>query len=235
MEHENLIISYFESNLTPQEKVLFDKLMQTEPSFAKSVAFEKKVKKAITLEERKTLKQELKTLEDRKWQKSPKKHWGYIAASIVVLLGLSLFFIDQSPSNDKLYASFFEPYPNIVAPLVRSSSQKNLKNDAFSAYELGDYKKASQLFYELSSKTGEEYAMFYNAMSLMMIDQTESAGQILADTSWSPEYHEKSIWYLALCYLKQKESEKTKTLLQTIIAAQGYNSQKAEELLNKIK
>src|SRR5690554_1096875 len=235
MEHENLIISYFESNLTPQEKVLFDQLMQTDPIFAEVVAFEEKIKKAITLEERKALKQELQSLENKKLKNTSKKQWLYIAASIVGLLGISLFFVNQGTSNEKLYASFFEPYPNTVAPLVRSSSQKNIKTDAFGAYEQGDFKKASQLFNELSSQTEEEYAMFYNAMSLMMMNQTEDASLILANTPWSGEYKEKSTWYRALCYLKQKENQKTKALLQNIIETRTYNSDKAENLLRKIK
>lgn len=236
MEHEDLIISYFESNLTPQEKVLFDNLMKTDPSFKERVTFEEKVKKTITLEERKALKQELQTLESEKWgKKTSKKQWWYIAASIVVLLGISMFFVNQGNSSEKLYASYFEPYPNTIAPVVRSSSQKDIKNDAFSAYESGNYEKASELFSALSHQTEEEYALFYNAMSLMMTDKIEQATSILTDNQWSAEYNEKTTWYLALCYLKQKETEKSKILLQKIVSAKSYNSDKATKLLQKIK
>ena len=235
MEHEDLIISYFESNLTPQEKVLFDNLMKTDPIFEERVTFEEKIKKTITLEERKALKLELQALENEKWgKKTTKKQWLYIAASIIVLLGISMFFVNQGNSSEKLYASYFEPYPNTVAPVVRSTSQKDIKNDAFSAYELGNYKKASQLFSELSQQTEEEYALFYNAMSLMMTDEIEQATLILADTSWNEEYSGKSTWYLALCYLKQKETQKSKKLLQDIISTNSYNSDKAAKLLQKI-
>lgn len=237
MEHENLIVSYFESNLTPQEKVLFDELMQTDPTFAKTVAFEEKVKKAIILSERQVLKKELQALElESKTRAKPQKvKWWYIAASVVVLLGISWFFVTQGSSNKQLYASFFEPYPNTVAPLVRNSSQANLKTDAFSAYEQGDYKKASHLFHELFGQTEEEYALFYNAMSLMMVDQTEAAAVILADTSWTVDYKEKSNWYLALCYLKQEKTQETKVLLRSIIETRAYNFNKAQELVKKIR
>ena len=84
--------------------------------------------------------------------------------------------------------------------LVRSSSQNDFKDDAFSAYKSGNYEKASELFSTLSHQTEEKYALFYNAMSLMMTDQIEQATFILTDTEWSVEYNEKSDWYLALCY-----------------------------------
>src|SRR5690606_34347687 len=124
MEKDDLINHYFEGKLTGQEKVLFDKLMDTDSTFEDAVAYEKKVKAAITLENRKNLKAKLVGFENNKSGKRFNKQWLYIAASIIALLGISLFFINQTPSNDKLFATYFEPYPNTEAPIVRNDIQK---------------------------------------------------------------------------------------------------------------
>jgi len=52
MENEALLNKYFEQRLSEEEKVLFDSLLQNDSEFAKEVAYQKNVKKAITLNER---------------------------------------------------------------------------------------------------------------------------------------------------------------------------------------
>lgn len=234
MERDDLINHYFEGNLTAQERVLFDQLMDTDQAFADSVAYEKKVKAAITLENRKSLKAKFVSIESRKSSKPFNKQWLYIAASIVVLLGISMFFINQTPSNDKLFATYFEPYPNTVSPIVRNPTQKTTKYDAFSAYESGDYHKASQLFGELGQSTFEEYVPFYQSMAFLMTDNVTDAYGILTKTKWSPDYREKANWYLALCYIKQNNSIKAIKLLESIVSEKTYNHDKAKKLLQKL-
>lgn len=234
MDNESLKDSYFEGNLTPKEKMLFDKLMETDESFANAVAFEEKTRVAITLESRKQLKEKLRKLEAKPQQRTSRS-WLYIAASAIVLLGVSLFFIDQTPSNDKLFATYFEPYPNTESPIVRSGSEKTSKDAAFAAYELGDYQQASELFYSLSETTQEEYAPFYNAISLMKLDNLKEASNILATTTWSTKYKGKAEWYLSLCHIKEHRLEEAKSILRIIVENDSYNSDKARKLLQKLE
>ncbi len=233
MDNESLIESYFEGNLTTQEKLLFDKLMQTDQHFAETVSFEEKTKVAITLEARENLKTILRSLEN-KIENKRSKTWLYIAASVIVLLGVSLFFMNQTPSNEKLFATYFEPYPNTVAPIVRNSSQKDLKSDAFAAYELGDYQRAAQLFNTLTENSQEDFAPFYHAISLMMLDEIDGATTIFKSNPWNIGYQEKVDWYLSLCHLKQGRIRKAKALLSNIVQSQSYNSEKAKYLLSKL-
>lgn len=234
MENESLIDRYFENTLTPQQKTLFDHLLKTDETFAAAVAFEEKTKIAITLENREILKIKLQNLEKKPRNKTSKT-WLYIAASTILLLGVSLFFMNQTPSNEKLFASYFEPYPNTVAPIVRSSAQKDLKQDAFVAYEHGEYQRAAQLFHGLTKITNEEYAPFYNAISLMMLDDIEAASTIFETTQWSQNYQGKANWYLSLCHIKQRKIENAKALLQEVVHDHSYNSEKAKHLLRELK
>ena len=234
MDNESLIDSYFEGTLTPQEKLLFDQKMKTNESFSEAFNFEKKTKAAITLESRRKLKEKLQKLEGKAKGKSSMS-WIYIAASVVVLLGISLFFINQTPSNDKLYATYFEPFPNTESPIVRGSTQKDIKNDAFAAYEQGNYKSAVQFFHNLTETTQEEYVPFYNAISLMMLDDIEAAATIFEKIQWSSDYQGKVNWYLSLCHIKQHKPEKAKALLRDVVENQSYNHEKAKKLLRKLE
>lgn len=235
MEKDDLINHYFEGNLTAKERVIFDKLMDTDPEFVDAIAYEKKVKVAITLENRKNLKAKLVGFENNKSEKNFNKQWVYIAASVVVLFGISLFFFNQTPTNDKLFATYFEPYPNTIAPIVRSNVQKTTKHDAFSAYESGDYQKSSQLFGALIESSGEEYALFYQSMSYLMLNDVPQASNILSKSNWTDAYKEKANWYLALCYIKQNNSKEAKTLLHSLVSENSFNHEKARELLRQLK
>jgi len=45
---------------------------------------------------------------------------------------------------------------------------------------------------------------------------------------------QKGYWYKALLYLKKKDTETARALLETIIANQYYNDAKAAELIEKL-
>lgn len=235
MDNENLINRYFEGTLTPQESMLFDNLMKSDPDFSEQVAFHKMTKAAITLEKRKDLKIKLQKFEQESIPAKNNKNWLYIAASAIILLGISLFFVDQDSSNDKLYAKYFEPFPNTVAPIVRSDSERDLKSDAFAAYESEDYQKASKLFSQLSAQTNEDFAFFYSAISLMKLDRISEASELLSNTNWNKGYQDKALWYLALCKLKDNEISETKLILKQLIDKNGFKNQEAKSLVKKLK
>ncbi len=235
MDNENLINGYFEGTLTPQEKLLFDDLLKGDSEFSEQVAFNEMTKAAITLEKRKELKAKLQKFEQESTPAKKSRTWLYIAASAVILLGISLFFIDQDPSTNKLYAQYFEPYPNTVAPIVRSDSQRDLKSDAFAAYESENYQKATKLFSQLVSEKNEEFAVFYNAMSLMKLNRIAEASELLENTDWSKTYNDKALWYLSLCKLKENKIPETKRLLQKLITEDGFKNKEAKSLISKLK
>lgn len=231
MDKEQLLNHYFENTLTTEEAIAFNDLMGTDSAFANEVVFQKQLKKAITLEERSQLKEKLQKYESKK---QPKFKWWSIAASFLVLLGLSFWYVTQDPNYDTLYASYFEVYPNLVEPIVRDGNEeKTITTEAFIAYENGDYAKASQLLAIISKNKPEEFPLFYRAISLMKLNQLEQAAVIFSDTSWSSSYSDNAIWYLALIKLKQKDIPESKKLLVSLSHKSLY-ALEAKELLEKL-
>lgn len=234
MNKESLIISYFENNLTDKEKLFFDQLMKTDKSFADAVRFEEKTKIALTIEARDELKSRLQSYEAQRKQKSRLQKWLYVAASIVILLGISMFVFNQQSSPSQLSAAYFKPYPNTVAPIVRGD-ENNLDNQkAFVAYESGNYDEALGMFEKLTKNTQEDYAFFYQAMSLMGSEKYDAAQEVLTSRTWSEEYRDKANWYLALNLLHLNQVNDSRSILEEIVRSQSYNHKLAAELLKKL-
>src|SRR5690606_4112640 len=227
-----LIQKYFENSLSPQEVAQFEKLLSDDREFADEVTFQKKIKKAITLEERTTLKDKFKTFEN---QKTSNYNWWYVAASIVVLLGTSIWFMGQKEDYDTLYAAYYETYPNLIAPVVRNDKETITDREkAFVYYEKQDYDQALQTFQKIiNTNPNEEYAHFYSAISLMELDEFENASKILSETKWSEKYEDDAIWYLALLELKNENLEVAKKLLQKTSKSGNYQKESLE-LLEKL-
>ncbi|TYB75902.1 hypothetical protein [Bizionia myxarmorum] len=231
MDKEKLLNHYFENSLSAEETLAFDNLRLTDSAFAEEVVFQRKLKMAITLEERALLKERLQKYESKK---QPNLKWLYVAASFLLLIGLSFWYTNQGPNYDKLYASYFEVYPNLVDPVVRNGNdEKTVTTEAFIAYENGDFAKASQLFETISKNNPEEYALFYKAISLMKLNQLEQAAVIFANIPWSSSYKDHATWYLALVKVKQKDVSESKKLLESLSVNSLYTKE-AKELLQKL-
>lgn len=232
MEKDVLIEKFFEKKLTPQEKLDFDHLLETDAAFAEKVDFEKKLKTAIILESRSKLKAGLQAREVKK--NSRILVWFTAAASFLLLLGLSFLFFKSHPTAEQLFAEFFEPYPNTVMPLVRGN-QQNVETRAFLAYEKGDYLLASELFESLQTVSDEEHIPFYLAISKMKLNEGEQAEELFKSIDWSPTYQEKVRWYLALNYIQLNKIEEAKSELEKIISQKTYNHNEARKLHQKLK
>lgn len=236
MENDTLITKYFEQQLSEEEKLLFESLLQNDAEFAKEVAYQKNVKKAITLNEREALKQTLQSFESNK--KQPKKTYQFWAIAAVFLLffgGLAWFqFIQDSPK--KLYQEYYQSYPNVVAPVVRGEGERNLKSDAFYEYDSGNYEKSLELFSKIYSEEAVDYALFYQAMSLMELNRYEEAiilfdqFKLSDNNSFSPFVK----WYKALSYLKLNQKEKAVPLLNELAEKENPQQQMAKNLLGEL-
>lgn len=235
MDKATLIDHYFEGTLSLEDQKQFQELLKSDADFASEVHFQKDVKKAITLETRKQLKEQLQEIESVYTPKKSKKQWLYIAAAIVVLIGILTFFFNQPPSHDKLFATYINPYPNVVTPIVRGNNEiPELQTRAFLAYEQQNFEQASLLFNQLRNETDADFAHFYFGVSSLMKGDAAEAKPAFESVNSSDKFIEQSDWYLALCLLKLKKAEAATAVLDKIIQSETYNFEIAKELKSKI-
>ncbi|WP_158860391.1 tetratricopeptide repeat protein [Lunatibacter salilacus] len=232
---ELLIEGYFENSLSPLEQNEFERLLKEDAEFAEAVAFHKKLKAAIRLEEREKLKAQLDSVD-----KPPKPiyRWWYAAAAVVLIVTMGWWISSQNHDQpEDLYFAYFEPYPNRVKPTVRSNNDQNgHASQAFHLYDQEQFDKAATAFEEVYKKTDQDYALFYQAISYMASGNPEKAIPLLEQHEWEPEnpYYEASHWYMALAYLNDQQIPQTKSHLKKVIDSNGLLSGRARKLLEEM-
>ena len=235
---QDLIDKYFENTLSDTEKLDFEENLRTEPIFKEAFEFQKSMRAAIHLKERRELKGLLKDIDSRNRSRMTTtkggKYWYYAAAAAVIGF-IAIFFYNQQQGTDAaLYMAYHEVYPNVVAPNVRGENAEDLKSKALLAYESEDYQKALTLFSQIKD---DEYPVFYTALCYLELDLPAKTVEILAtarfsDSPYPFETYRK--WYLALAYLKLENSKAAKEQLQILTKTPNIQARKAAELLEKL-
>lgn len=218
-ERIDLIDRYFENALSPKERLEFNDLLQNDESFRNEFLFHKDLKTVISRHQNQELKETLGKFESNlnkssKFSVVPAK-W-IAAASLALLLSVGSWMVKNYvfPSSERIFETYYEPYPNTVMPIVRGAELHTIEYRAFLAYEAGDYHKAINLFNSVEN-TEDKYIQFYRALCLLSVDKTDEAIQILmpltdpsSGTLQNIDCSQKATWYIGLAYLKQgKEKE----------------------------
>lgn len=239
MEYATLIEKHIQNRLTSEEKLVFNELLKNNEAFKKEVALYANIKKVVTYEEDANFRNLISNLENKSNNATKKRSYTkwLVAASIALLLGLTYFMNTNNKATDnELFTSYFEPYRNVVHPIVRSNEQQDKKAMAFIAYEKGDYKTAITLFTQLYSATKEPHYLFYKANALLKLEKANEAIPLLLEHLKTKDtLTEKTNWYLALAYLKIEDRTNAKKILEEVIANGKYKTKEAIELLKKIK
>ena len=233
-----LIEKYFENNLTPEEQLLFEEKLNQDTEFKAEFDFYLELKNAISVSERAKIKAQIKEFESSKKDNikvfNLRKLMPYAAVFVLAISALMYFMLNQN-NTDKLYASNFEPYPNIEVSNLRSDSKKSLEIDAFTAYDLEDYKLAHELFTKILETESKDYLRFYNGMCAMQLENFDLAIEELSTINEpKSKYYEKVIWFKALIYLKLNKKEDTQTLLNELVNHYSFKKEEAKQLLSKL-
>ncbi len=244
MKNHDLIDRYFENSLSPKEQKLFNDLLQNNLEFNDEFLFQKDLKKVIAIKQKEELKSTLIEIESRSQKNStllliPKK-W-MIAASLLIVTSLGTWGVQSVyyPSNEAIYADYFEASRNTVQPVVRGENINTIEYRAFVAYESQNYHKAINLFNSVKNPE-EAYIHFYKGLSYLAINKPEEAINLLEPLSKinmmegkNKGFNEMARWYLALSYIKINENENAVNALNSIInnSSSNYKKEAASEVL----
>ncbi|VXB34622.1 Tetratricopeptide repeat-containing protein [Flavobacterium sp. 9AF] len=241
MDKETLLTKYFEGTLTEEESILFHSLLENDTEFKNDFNFQKNVKAAIALEERKELKNKLQHLEatrnKSKNTKLPKMHWVSIAASFILFAIIGFWFYNSENQTGKLYKKYYQTFPNVEAPVVRGFDTADIKSNAFYAYDSKNYEKALDLFSKIYEKDKDDYALFYKGLSLMELTRFKEAITAFEMYQEKPNsaFNSYIKWYLSLCYLQINEIEKSKVLLNKLVTFENPFQNQANHLLDDLE
>lgn len=238
MDRTILIDKYITQTLSVEEKVFFDELFANDPAFREEIHFLENIKKVAEVEDDAHAQEMVAGFEAEHHSKQKTfntKIW-WIAASLALLIGITYFAIQQGPPDTQvLFVENFEPYRNVVHPIVRSAQQQDLKTSAFAHYEKGEYQEALKLFQKLYETTKTPHYLFYKANAFLKLNRPKEAiGALQAHLKTKDTLTQKSHWYLAMAYLKLDDVANAKKSLEQVVAQNKYNVKKASTLLKTL-
>ncbi len=242
MKREELIDKYIQGAVTSSEKEDFDHFFTTDVDFKNDVKVIKNLSIVLGAQDRKDLKKVLLNFETKiaahKTKAIPlfKKKKFFIITSIILLIIIGCYLILSPSANpDVLYVDNFEIYPNITTPIIRGENDRNKEVMAFMAYEEKHYTIASNQFAALYNDTQKSYFLLYQANCLLAINQIETAIPLLEQQiALNDAFKEKSMWYLALAYLKNKNKIKAIAILEKITTDNSFKKEEATVLIKKL-
>ncbi|MBQ4818834.1 hypothetical protein [Aquimarina sp. MMG016] len=243
MEREELIDKFLQGTLAPEEKDNFNRLLDTDPDFKNDFEIIKDLNTVSGSLDREDLKKVMNDFETKIANNNTKivSLYNYkkllVAASIVLIVAIGAFSIFNPfvTNPESLYAENFEPYRNVVTPIVRGENSDNAEIIAFTSYESKNFETAASQLGELFSSTNKPHFLLYQANSLMALDKTEEAIPLLEKhIEFNDQLVLRSKWYLALAYLKKDQKAKSVILLKDIVKAGSFKQSSAEALLKKL-
>ena len=198
------------------------------------------LKKVIAFQERKQLKKQLQDIEDDipKSIKKSKVNWLLVASiALIFSLGGYFFFLNSTATNEELFAEYFSPYENVVAPIVRNQNEKTSKEIAFALYENGNYDKAIENFETLKNDTIVDASTldFYSANAYLQLEKVEKAKTFFIKVlkSKNKEWEQETLWYLGLINIKQNDLVSAKNNLHQL--QKTYPNYKKKEVTKLLK
>lgn len=241
---EDNIERYLREEMDHQERKVFEEALNEDESLQEEVDLQQDVFSGIGLFGAEEMKKQLQAIDADEKDSSPIAAsrgrplytWLAVAASVTALLLVAIFLFNAGPNSQELYATYYEPYPNVVNPVERSSGvPTDAAGKAMYFYEQGNFEEAIKLFTQEPNLNDLAYR-FYLGVSYLGTQQSELAEQTLQPLLEDEEgaFYEAALWYTSLSQLARDQSESAREILEKIADLQGEYAREAQELLEEI-
>ncbi|NOQ72141.1 MAG: tetratricopeptide repeat protein [Crocinitomix sp.] len=233
-EYIELFDAYLQGELSIEERLTFEVRLSNDSTFkAKFEAFQGFEQDLVDAE--------VTAFKDRltQWDKSQDKNnpkQGRVipirliglAASIAVILFISILYLVGRPNNQDLVAANFEPYDNILT--VRG--EKVALDDGLQQYEAGEYEAAIVIFEQFPENVNAQFYLGESHLALQEFDAALTAYKSVLQTTGI--FYEIAEFHLALSYLGNDDEQGAKETLAAIQKESDYYS-KAQDLLGELE
>lgn len=230
-EHIELFDRFLRNEMNEQEKADFLSRLENDKEFKDAFDSFKLLEDAFEDAEIIAFKDQLK---DWDKQEEPAKPKGRVirlmavAASIIILVGLSIPFFLNGDSPQKMAENYFSPYENVVT--IRGD--KEAIDEGMLLYEEGKYSEAIPIFVSCSDNVT---AYFYlGECHMAMKDYIKAIDVFEAVRIESDLLKDIATYHLALAYLGNGNKEKATEVLTEISTDSDYH-QEALRILEDLK
>jgi tetratricopeptide (TPR) repeat protein len=162
--------------------------------------------------------------------------WYYVAAAAVALFVVAaLWMLPNQETPDELFNDYFTPVRNTFSPAFRGDEAAT-QPEAFRYYDQGDFATAASLFGEMLAQETDPDVLLLSANANLAVGNTVVAEENLITLIRDfDEYDTPAKWYLGLCYLKQGNVDKARTVLEELGQREVFYTGQAKELLKKVE
>ncbi|WP_026951267.1 tetratricopeptide repeat protein [Algoriphagus mannitolivorans] len=216
MDQDELFRNYLQGKLSPSDKSLLEKLLEENPRYQAELELFRKTWKTP----------------ESSGSRVKSILISIVIALIIVAAGVFLFYTFALPQGPKLFSAYYEPYP--VDRLISQSQNPKLKQ-GLEAYQAQRFDQATSIFEQLLAQSESDQVLFHLGLSHLASGRPEKAIPIFSLISKESPYSASIAWYKALGYLQMNKIDEAKAQLKIASSAKGEFSNKATELLDKLK
>lgn len=237
------IEAYIDGTLLDKELVDFENEIKANPELKEQIKIHKELK--INLKDQKSIdfrKKLINVSQELKKKKESKKSNSFsfwkIAASIVVLVGLSTFvWLNNGINHEQdLFATYYVSYP--IGDIKRGS-ETNTNQDFKTIvlqYKAKEYQKVvAPLENLINQNPNDEVLKLCLGNSYINTNQFAKAESLFANFSKNSKHYTDALWFLSLTYLKMEKTDKTIPLLKELITYNSIYKKTATSLLKDLQ
>lgn len=216
-ETMELIDRYLLDQLDQNELIRFHEQMEQNSDFRKLVLEQKQEMLAV---EEFSLRRSMNSFHDEALRDMTSKRanpkWWALAASILILIGISLWtvFSSNTPS-EKIFANNFRPDPGLPTTMGKTTDYEFYSGMV--SYKQKKYTEAISLWKPLhkSNPTNDTFTYFIGVAYLADGDIRRATEYLqLSNDKKESAFKEETSYYLALAYLKENKVKEAKEVLK---------------------
>ncbi|PKP31765.1 MAG: hypothetical protein CVU00_12405 [Bacteroidetes bacterium HGW-Bacteroidetes-17] len=242
------IQAYLSDEMAPQQREEFEAELGQNSSLKRELLFQKKLNTIIMDDELEQFKNELDNIHKEVAPSTGRKRsinfgrYTLIAASLLVLVSLSIFLIMNGSGSSKgehIFIKYYEKYaPDYTTRAYELSAYESKFAEAYKNYKSNEYGLAKPVFESLiQSQPGNFAAKFYLGAIYLELNEMDSAiiqfdAVIVSNDQF---YLEHSEWFKALSTLKLGEIKSAIDQFKLIANQKGYYQTRAEGIISELQ
>ena len=243
MDNLEKIERYLNGSMLSEEKKEFDTLLKNNSKLLAEVVLVKEINEAILDDEAEEFRQTLKKIINPDQESKPINKSLInalkipLAASVIILVGLSLYNIFIHQDSSKLFSNFYKPYSTDISTRSAEKMKDNIQLSYY-LYQEGDYESSYEMLKNYTIKNfDDQTARFYlglNALQLQYYKLAIDEFTMVEQDTVSP-FALHARWYLAMAYLKEGNIKSARHFLQKLTDEDNMYSYRARKILKKLK
>lgn len=246
-DYNEYIERYLHEEMSPEEKVWFEKELEGNLSLKSEVNIRKQVDLVLADKDLIDLKIQLNQIHKEIYEATEQSRtivrriYKKVLVGTVAIAVLSISFVyylsNRNYSNEKLVEVYYQPAQTSIN--FRSADpEKGILTEAMSLYNNKEYKKAIRLFEEILEKDNSKLGInLYSGISHMEVKEYSKANerfQNILDEKPNP-FVESANWYLGLCYIMTNDRDKAYKVFDKLADQKGFYQKDAKRILKRIK